>query len=474
VSYNYYRSMNTCFLRISRCRFPQCSIVAWLFFLTFSLIQPSWGQDQQLSFSSGIQPQNEPDWVSGPAKVSLGAVADLQIPAGYHYLDAEGARSLLQRMNNPVPNGIVGILAPVSGESLAVIAFSDMGYVNDAGKDGMNSKAILKAIQNRNESQNNDILKGSVATAISVDWVSRPVYDPKDHSLEWAIQAETQSGKVINHTVVLLGRRGVLDVTMVNTSQGSSGLIPLKQLVKNISFKEGQTYADYQKSDATAGVSLGDLVVDDENPATSSTKDSPVRAASDPFAWIYFYYYLLGGGVVVLLGLLFIKNLSKRKKHRAVHQHSQHSFGTTSGLALSNNGNGNGNGHGSNGVKLNGLNGHLARRKRAANFGKFYTNMILELSSSNCEEVLSHNWNPATPVPKVPSSPNAFPSDPAIVTANLELITIQKNLIEEQRRFILEQSKFIEEKRQLIEAQNRMVERQSEGIGNQFSLKLDE
>jgi uncharacterized membrane-anchored protein len=453
--------MNTCFLSISRWLSPKCPMTLWLSLLTILFIQPSWGQEQ-LSYSSGLQPQ-EPEWVLGPSKTSLGAVADLQIPAGYHFTDAEGARILLKRMNNPVPAGIIGILAPTSGESLAVIEFSDIGYVNDTHKEEMNSKVILKAIQDRNEAQNNGIPKdGGVVTA-SVDWENQPVYDQKDHSLEWAIRAETPSGKVINHTLVLLGRRGVLDVTMIKASQGSSDVMPLKQLVNNISFKEGQAYADYQKGDVTAGVSLADLVVDDENSAATH-ENLPARDATNPFAWIYFYYYLLGGGVVVLLGLLFFKNLSKRRKYRSGHQHGEHFPAPTSELPK--------NGNGLNGVKLNGSNGHLARRKRAANFGKFYTNMILELSSSNCEEFLTHNWKPVTPAPKAPSQLNGSESNPAIVATNLELMTIQKNLIEEQRRFMQQQSRFIDEKSQLIQEQSRLLERQSDVIENQFSSKL--
>ena len=320
----------------------------WLPVLTFIFIQPGLGQEQ-LSFSSGLQPQ-ELEWVSGPSKTSLGAIADLQIPAGYRFLNPEGARSLLKQMNNPVPTGLIGILAPNSGEWLTVIEFNAIGYVNDVNKDRMNSKVILKAIQDRSALQNiGDVKAGGVATA-SVDWESQPVYDEKDHSLEWAIRADTQSGKVINHSLLLLGRRGVLDVTMIRAYQSSSDLTPLKQLVKNISFKEGQAYADYQKGDKITGVSLASLVVDDENPAANKESENlPASAAVDHFSWMYVYYYGLAGGVVVVVGLLFFMNFSKRKKHGAAHHHGKHSSAVTSELSK--------NGNGLNGLKLNGSTG---------------------------------------------------------------------------------------------------------------------
>jgi uncharacterized membrane-anchored protein len=454
--------MNTCFLSAFRWRFLKYPTALWLPVFTLFLIQTCWGQEQ-LTFSSGLLPQ-EREWISGPATTSLGAIADMQIPVGYRFTGVEGARSLLKQMNNPVPPGLIGILAPNSDDWLAVLEFNEIGYVNDASKDGMNSKVILKAIQDRSEAQNGILNNGGLATT-SVGWESQPAYDEKDHSLEWAIQAETQSGKVINHTLVFLGRRGVLDITMIRAYQGSSNLVPLKQLVKNISFKKGQSYLDYQKGDKTAGVSLAKLVVDDENPAASvESKDLPVRTASDNSKWLYYYYYLIGGGVVVFVGLLFFKNLSMRKRHNVVHKHGRHS--SVGAAALSKNG------AGLNGLELNGSNGHISHRRKISNFGKFYTSMILELSSTACEGHFAHNGNSGTHTLKTPLMLNGSASDPAIVNANLELIANQKHLIDEQRRLLLQQSKLIEEKSQLIEEQSRFLERQSDVIENQFSLKL--
>lgn len=455
--------MNTCFLSAFHWRFKKYPTALWLPVLTFFLTLPSWGQDQ-LSFSSGLQPQ-EREWVSGPAKTSLGAIADLQIPAGYRFTDAEGASSLLKQMNNPVPSGLIGILSPNSGDWLVIFEFNEIGYVNDTGKEGMNPKVILKTIQDRSEAQNNSILNKGGLAAASVDWESQPIYDEKNHSLEWAVRAETQSGKVINHTLVLMGRRGVLDITMIQ-AQGLPNAVSLKQLAKNISFKAGHSYADYQKSDKTAvGVTLAKLVVDDENPAAiGESKDLPVRTAVDNSKWLYYYYYLIGGGVVVFVGLLFFKNLSMRKKHSAAYRHGRHS--SVAATALSKNG------AGLNGMELNGSNGHIPRRKKISNFGKFYTGMILELSSTACDGHFAQNGNSGMHSPKAPSSSNGLASDPAIVNANLELIANQKNLIEEQRRLLLQQSKLIEEKSQLIEEQSRFLERQSDAIENQFSLKL--
>lgn len=169
---------------------------------------------------------------------------------------------------------------------------------------------------------------------------------------------------------------------------------------------------------------------------------------------------------MILLGLLFFKNFPKRKKHRPVHEQVQPSFAATPESPK--------NGNGLNGVKLNGSNGHNVRRKRASGFGKFYTNMILELSFTDCngKMIQNKNGNGGGHAPNSPSKSNGAEPDPVMTSANLELITAQSQLIEEQRRFMQQQSKLIDEKSQLITGQSRLLERQSDMMEGQFSLEL--
>ena len=49
-------------------------------------------------------------WASGPAKVSLRGIAELQVPTGYSYTDAKGAQAFLEGMRSGVPKELAGIL----------------------------------------------------------------------------------------------------------------------------------------------------------------------------------------------------------------------------------------------------------------------------------------------------------------------------------------------------------------------------
>src|SRR5205809_906379 len=75
---------------------------------------PCLGQPASLT-PQMVSSQQQVKWTIGPATANLGEVAEMTIPEGYRLTDAAGARVLLQRMKNPVPAGLVGILAPDSG-----------------------------------------------------------------------------------------------------------------------------------------------------------------------------------------------------------------------------------------------------------------------------------------------------------------------------------------------------------------------
>ena len=83
--------------------------------------------------------QAQVDWTSGRADASLGTLADIKIPDGYRFTDSTGAGALLARMNNPTPQGLVGIIAPESGQWWVVLTYKDIGYVKNVEKGGIDA-----------------------------------------------------------------------------------------------------------------------------------------------------------------------------------------------------------------------------------------------------------------------------------------------------------------------------------------------
>ncbi|MGA3283559.1 MAG: DUF2167 domain-containing protein [Verrucomicrobiota bacterium] len=428
-------------------------------------LSQSCGGDQ-LSLTP-VMPSQELGWIVGPKKASLGTLANIEVPQGYRLTDEAGARILLERMKNPVPDGLIGILAPDSGKWWVVLTFTYVGYVKDADKESINPAAVLKAVQKQSELQNSERTEQGMASIVSVDWERPPVYDVEKHLLEWAIRAETQSSKVVNDTAMLLGRRGVLGIITVRPYQASSDSVPLQQLIENITYKEGQRYADYQSGDKIADISLSGLIVDDKHPAASRTLIA--SSGGSVVAWIY---SVLAGCVVMGGGVLVYQKRRQRRVQSAIYASGRHPA-----AARLPSGNGQGSGSGSDGVKpYTEKTGSMAdnrgklRRKKVFDYSKFYTHVVMELSSrSNAG---------AGPMLNGRTNNHAYETSEAganqtIASATLDLIASQKNLIEEQRRLMQQQTRLIEERRKLIEEQNALLKRQTEMIESQYSLKLE-
>src|SRR5438552_10613866 len=85
-------------------------------------------------------------WASGPAKVSLRGIAEVQVPAGYSYTDAKGAQAFLEGMRSGVPKELAGILQPTSGAWWATFEVSEVGFVKDEDKEQLDPDAILKKL----------------------------------------------------------------------------------------------------------------------------------------------------------------------------------------------------------------------------------------------------------------------------------------------------------------------------------------
>lgn len=393
-------------------------------------------------------------------KVSLGDYADFEVPEGYRFVGAEGARTLLDRMNNPVGSGLLGVLMPSEGKSLAVLEFEPIGYLKELNEQQVDFDGILKAVENRHE--NGAQLNATTPRIASLEWEMKPKYDSSAHSLEWAFRAGTPSGKVVNHAVALLGRRGVLEITVVQPyqiSQGHMDLVPIREWAKRITFKEGQRYTDYQPGDKIASTGMQEVIAgEDEAPARH--QDNLTAASSVPGFEIWIYT-ALGGCVALGIGVLAYKKLRKPGTAAAT---------ATNGHtlpALQPNGNNNGAKNGG-AHKRNGT----VRKHKDFNYSKYYSDMVMQLSGT------SYHWvSPAQdhPLPRVAptAAPQPVAGQQAVADASLELIACQRNLIEEQKNLLREQSRIIEEKARLIKEYTHLVERLSQDIDSQYSLKLD-
>jgi uncharacterized membrane-anchored protein len=415
-------------------------------------------------------------WISGPAKGPINNLLDIQLPPGFYLTDLAGARTFLKGMNNPVPENLVGIVTIESGKWWAILEYNPVGFVNVAHQNQTDPAAVLKTIQAQQTENAGGADQAGVQIA-SLEWDHTPVYDAGAHSMEWGLKFTTGSTKVVNDSEFLLGRRGVLKITAVYPFPVSPGVPLIKDVAQYITFKQGETYDDYQDGDKTARASLADLIIDDE----SLTQTQPVMA--------YFTKtnVIAASAALALCALIGGIVLHKRSR-RQVAMQAVHQNGATHGQALSHtNGSAvhldspNGKKAPANG-RYSTFTGAKKLRKRGFSYRQFYTNVVLELYSSS-----PGSWTPVYKKFAAPAARNGVVTNGAShngvahngsalqqpTKVEMELIAYHNRVIDEQKNLLTQQSALIEQKRRLIEEQNSILKKQFEMIDKQYSMNFE-
>jgi len=215
------------------------------------------------------------EWQPGPATVDLGDVAQLDVPEGYVFLDAKGARELLEASGN-VPDGTeVGLVSSAKQDEswFVVFEFNSVGYVKDDDKDTIDAKAILEGIREGTEESNKVRKERGIPGIHVVGWQQPPFYDTRTNNLSWAMLAKDDGGdEVVNFNVRLLGRRGVMSATLVDDPSKLAATRPhLDRIVSAFSYKSGHKYAEFRSGDKIAEYGLAALVAGGVGAAAAKT-----------------------------------------------------------------------------------------------------------------------------------------------------------------------------------------------------------
>jgi uncharacterized membrane-anchored protein len=198
----------------------------------------------------------------GPARAQMGNYAQIDIPAGYSFLDAENTRAMMKASGEPVSGREVGFLSPTNLGFSVFFEFSDIGYVKDTDKDKLDPDKLLAAIKKGTEQGNKERVRSGKAPLEIVGWEQPPRYDAETHNLEWSIRATSEGRPILNYNTRLLGRKGVMEVVLVVRPDDLADTLPtFRSLLSSYSFEPGQTYAEYRPGDKVAKYGLAALIV---------------------------------------------------------------------------------------------------------------------------------------------------------------------------------------------------------------------
>jgi len=201
-------------------------------------------------------------WEKGETTSKLGSLAEIKVPAGFMFANGNDTRLLMEAMENPATDAELGLVAPTSFAWFVVFEFSDVGYVKDDEKGKLDADAMLKSLQKGTEAGNKERRKRGWAPLTIVGWKQPPQYDPETQNLTWATLLRSGEGENVNYNTRLLGRKGVMSVTLVLGADQMDTVVPeFKQMLKGFSYVAGERYAEYRAGDKIAKYGLTALVV---------------------------------------------------------------------------------------------------------------------------------------------------------------------------------------------------------------------
>ncbi len=197
-------------------------------------------------------------WRHDTSPLPLTDHATVTLPPHTMYLDPAGTKQFLKLTDNLPEDGNYTIAAD-DASWIAIVSFDDMGYVKDDEK--IDPDALLTAMRTGQEEGNAERLKQNLTPLTLKGWAVVPHYEPSTHNLEFGTTLSSMGQDNVNYTMRLLGRRGVLDATLLTSPEDlQADLKAFRSAMTAVAFKPDETYAAYKDGDKVSEMGLAALV----------------------------------------------------------------------------------------------------------------------------------------------------------------------------------------------------------------------
>lgn len=223
----------------------------------------------------------------------LGEWAGVPIPPGYRFTGKSGTKQFLEFTNNIPGGGELGIIAPEEFDWWVLFEFDESGFVKDEDKDSLDAPEMLKSMQEGQKMANKQRESLGMGPLFVDRWAREPNYNEATNNLEWAtVLVDGKGNENVNYNTRLLGRRGVMQVTLIcNEAQLPTILTKFQNMVGGFGYKEGQAYAEFKEGDKIAKYGLAALVLGG---------GAAVAAKTGLFAVVgKFFKYIIAGFVAI-------------------------------------------------------------------------------------------------------------------------------------------------------------------------------
>jgi uncharacterized membrane-anchored protein len=197
-------------------------------------------------------------WQRGPSEARIGSVATIKVAEGQAFLDGPNTRHFLELNQNPPRDNHYTLLG---SRWFAVFHFEASGYVKDDEK--LDPDALLKTLQAGDEPSNQERKRLGMPAMYTVGWHVPPHYDTTTKQLEWGMRIRTEDNQtLVNYTIRLLGRRGVVKATLVSDpGRLEHDTAEFRDALASYAFVPGERYAEFRAGDRVAEYGLAALVL---------------------------------------------------------------------------------------------------------------------------------------------------------------------------------------------------------------------
>ena len=204
----------------------------------------------------------KPVWDEGPKRLALGHALTMELPEGFISLPGGPAGKLLEKMGNFRNENLLAVVTRPDASWFITVRYIDDGYVRDDEADKLDPAGILAAIKEGTE-EANALRKEKGFPPIHVDgWTDLPRYDRGPHHVIWGTKASSERGISENFTTRILGRKGLVALTLVGDPEEIPAAKPfLSSVLTATQFDAGSRYQDFQEGkDTVAGYGLAALI----------------------------------------------------------------------------------------------------------------------------------------------------------------------------------------------------------------------
>ncbi|HPI66494.1 MAG TPA: DUF2167 domain-containing protein [Verrucomicrobiota bacterium] len=198
------------------------------------------------------------DWHVGPQTENVASKATLKTDSTLAFLDEGNSKKFLELTGN-IPESGNFVLLSTKHNWWATFSFNPLGYVKDDEK--IDPDALLQQLKDSDAAANEERKRLGIPPLHTEGWYVPPHYDGESKRLEWGLKLRSEGQIVLNYTIRLLGRTGVMNATLVSSPETlDADVRTFKAALPGFEFNSGERYAEFKQGDRVAEFGLAALI----------------------------------------------------------------------------------------------------------------------------------------------------------------------------------------------------------------------